>query len=88
MDHHYKEVVVTGASIEATLELWTSSLRELKARVRPIFSQKPVAASANSFLDRLLSDERYQTGWTRAKAAGDAGPWRSRVLADAAHRER
>jgi SRSO17 transposase len=75
MGHHNEEVVVTGTLIEATLELWASSLREVKARMRTLFSQARVAASANSFLDGLLSDERRKTGWMRAEAAGDAGPW-------------
>jgi len=34
MDHHDEEVVVTGASIEATLELWAASLRDVKGRIR------------------------------------------------------
>ena len=71
---------MTGASIEATLELWASSLREVKARMRPLFSQARVAASANSFLDGLLGDERRKTGWMRAEAAGDAGPWRQQAI--------
>jgi hypothetical protein len=29
-------VRVSGASIEATLELWAASLREVKARIRPL----------------------------------------------------
>ena len=53
---------MTGVSIEATLELWASSLREVKARMRPLFNQERVAASANSFLDGLLGDERRKTG--------------------------
>src|ERR1700692_4975959 len=49
-----------GASIEATLELWASSLRDVKGRMRPLFTQERVAASAGSFLDGLLglSDAR------------------------------
>ena len=42
---------MAGASIEATLELWASSLREVKARMRPLFTQERVAASAGHFLD-------------------------------------
>ena len=71
---------MTGASIEETLELWASSLREVKGRMRPLFSQERVAASANSFLDGLLGDERRKTGWMRAEAAGDAGPWRQQAI--------
>ena len=35
-----------GASIEDTLELWAASLRDVKARLRPLFTQDRVAASA------------------------------------------
>ena len=71
---------MTGASIEATRELWASSLHDVKARMRPLFSQERVAASANSFLDGLLSGERRKTGWMRAEAAGDTGPWRRQAI--------
>lgn len=71
---------MTGASIETMLELWAASLRDVKARMRPLFSQERVAASANSFLDGLLGDERRKTGWMRAEAAGDAGPWRQQAI--------
>lgn len=67
-----------GASIETTLELWASSLREVKGRMRGLFTQERVAASANLFLDGLLGNERRKTGWMRAEAAGDPGPWRHR----------
>ncbi|WFS24863.1 IS701 family transposase [Rhizobium rhododendri] len=69
-----------GASIETTLELWASSLREVKARMRGLFTQERVAASANLFLDGLLGDERRKTGWMRAEAAGDPGPWRQQAI--------
>ncbi|GAA3709353.1 hypothetical protein GCM10022268_18310 [Sphingomonas cynarae] len=72
--------MVTGASIEATLELWAASLRDVKARMRPLSSRERVAVSASSFLDGLLGDERRKTGWMRAEAAGDAGPWRQQVI--------
>jgi SRSO17 transposase len=71
---------MTGASIETTLEFWASSLREVKARIRPLFTQERVAASAGLFLDGLLGDERRKTGWMRAEAAGDPGPWRQRAI--------
>ncbi len=53
---------MSGASIEATLELWASSLRDAKARIRPLFTQDRVAASAGRFLDGLLGPERRKTG--------------------------
>jgi SRSO17 transposase len=68
------------ASLEATLELWASSLREVKERMRPLFTQGRVAASANAFLDGLLGPERRKTGWMRAEAAGDEGPWRQQAI--------
>ena len=71
---------MAGASIEATLELWASSLRDVKARLRPLFTQERVAASAGLFLDGLLGEERRKTGWMRAEAAGDPGPWRQQAI--------
>src|SRR3990170_4722928 len=71
---------MAGASIEATLELWASSLRGVKARIRPLFGQERVVASAGQFLDGLLSNEPRKTGWMRAEAAGDPGPWRQQAI--------
>ena len=71
---------MSGASIETTLELWASSLRDVKARIRSLFTQERVAASASLFLDGLLGDERRKTGWMRAEAAGDPGPWRQQAI--------
>ena len=71
---------MTGASIETTLELWASSLRDVKARMRGLFTQERVAVSAGLFLDGLLGDERRKTGWMRAEAAGDPGPWRQQAI--------
>ena len=39
---------MTGISIETSLELWASSLRAVKARIAPLFTQERVAASAGS----------------------------------------
>ncbi|CDO38600.1 transposase (fragment) [Novosphingobium sp. KN65.2] len=80
MGLHGKEAVDDGASIETTLELWASSLRDMTARMRDLFTQERVAASANLFLDGLLGDERRKTGWMRAEAAGDPGPWRQQGI--------
>ncbi|MGI4808533.1 MAG: IS701 family transposase [Janthinobacterium lividum] len=68
------------ASIETTLELWAASLRDVKGRIRPLFTQARVAASATLFLDGLLGPERRKTGWMRAEAAGDPGPWRQQAI--------
>src|SRR5580658_4204932 len=76
---------MSGASIETTLELWASSLRDVKARMRPLFGDVRVASSANQFLDGLLSEERRKTGWMRAEAAGDPGPWRQQAVLGRSH---
>src|SRR5437764_5798672 len=73
---------MTGGSVEATLELWASSLRTVKERIRPVFRQDRTAAAAGLFLDALLGPERRKTGWMRAEAAGDPGPWRQQALLD------
>jgi SRSO17 transposase len=71
---------VAGVAIEDALELWASSLREVKRRLRPLFTQERVAVSAGLFLDGLLGPERRKTGWMRAEAAGDPGPWRQQAI--------
>src|SRR6188474_2722993 len=69
-----------AASIEETLALWAASLREIKKRIRPLFTQERVATNAGLFLEGLLGDERRKTGWMRAEAAGDPGPWRQQAI--------
>jgi len=68
------------ASIEETLALWAASLREVKQRIRPLFGQARVAKNAGLFLEGLLGDEQRKTGWMRAEAAGDPGPWRQQAI--------
>ena len=68
------------ASIEETLALWAASLREIKKRIRPLFTQERVATNAGMFLEGLLGDEQRKTGWMRAEAAGDPGPWRQQAI--------
>jgi SRSO17 transposase len=75
-----QNLMTGGASTEHTLMLWASSLREAKRRIRPLFTQDRVAISAGQFLDALLSNEPRKTGWMRAEAAGDGGPWRQQAL--------
>lgn len=71
---------MAGASVETTLELWASSLPEVKGRIHPLFSQERVARSAGAFLDGLLGNEPRKTGWMRAEAPGDPGPWRQQAI--------
>src|SRR5437763_4856595 len=69
-----------AASIEETLAVWAASLREIKQRLRPWLGQERVAKNAGLFLEGLLGDERRKTGWMRAEAAGDPGPWRQQAI--------
>jgi SRSO17 transposase len=71
---------MAGVEVEVALDLWASSLREVKRRIRPLFTQERVAVSAALFLDGLLGPERRKTGWMRAEAAGDPGPWRQQAI--------
>jgi SRSO17 transposase len=71
---------MAGMSVEATLGLWAFSLRDVKERIKPLFQQDRMAASAGLFVDALLGPERRKTGWMRAEAAGDPGPWRQQAL--------
>jgi SRSO17 transposase len=75
-----RDTMIGGASIEETLALWSSSLRAVKQRLRLLFAQERVAASAAKFLDGLLSSEPRKTGWMRAEAVGDRGPWRQQAV--------
>lgn len=61
------------ASVEETLALWAAALREIKQRIRPLFTQERVATNAAMFLEGLLGDGQRKNGWMRAEAAG---PWR------------
>ncbi|MEY9104356.1 SRSO17 transposase [Bradyrhizobium yuanmingense] len=74
-----RDLMIGGASVQDTLTLWASSLRDAKQRIRPLFTQERVAASAWRFLDRLLGNEPRKTGWMRAEAVGDPGPWRQQA---------
>ena len=76
---------MAGGSIEATLEAWASSLRDVKGRIRPLFQQERMAASAGLFLDALLGPERRKTGWMRAETAGDPGHGVNRLCSDGQH---
>jgi SRSO17 transposase len=75
-----RDLMIGGTSVENTLTLWASSLRDAKQRIRPLFTQDRVAASVGQFLDGLLGNEPRKTGWMRAEAAGDSGPWRQQAI--------
>ena len=78
---------MSGVSVEQMLGLWSAEPGGLKARLRPLFAHPSVAASAAAFLDGLLGPERRKTGWMRAEAAGDPGPWRQQAVLGRSHWE-
>lgn len=59
--------------------MWAASVREIKKRIRPLLLQEDVA-NAGLLLEDLLGDEQRKTGWMRAEAAGDPGPWRQQAI--------
>ena len=76
---------MTGMAIEQMLELWCVELRQVKAHLKTLFAHPRVATSAAAFLDGLLGPERRKTGWMRAEAAGDPGPWRQQAVLGRSH---
>src|SRR4051812_29466859 len=79
-----------AASLDAMLELWSTSLREAKHRIpaavcgaeRGGLGQHVPGWAA---LDGLLGAGRRKTGWMRAEAAGDPGPWRQQAVLGRSH---
>src|SRR3954467_9239925 len=69
---------VAGVAVEDALELWAVSLREVKRRMRPLFTRERVAVSAGLFLDGLLGPERGKTRGGRGGGGGGPRP-RGRV---------
>src|SRR5215213_2472787 len=78
---------MTGVPVEQMLELWCVALRQVKAQLKSLFAHPSVAASAAAFLDGLLGPEPRKTGWMRAEAAGDPGPWRQQAVLGRSHWE-
>jgi SRSO17 transposase len=76
---------MTGVAIEQMLELWCMELRQVKAHLKSLFAHPSIAASAAAFLDGVLGSERRKTGWMRAEAAGDPGPWRQQAVLGRSH---
>src|SRR5690349_12628204 len=76
---------MSGVAIEDLLELWSAELRKAKAKLGWLIDHPSVVASAAAFLDTLLGPERRKTGWMRAEAVGDAGPWRQQAVLGRSH---
>jgi hypothetical protein len=54
-------------SIETTLELWTSSLRKVKARMPPLFAQERGGLRAYSWTGRSAKSDTRQGGCSRGR---------------------
>src|SRR5512135_2428722 len=76
---------MSGVAVEDLLGLWSGKLCDAKAKLRPLFAAGTTAESAAAFLDGLLGPERRKTGWMRAEAAGDKGPWRQQAVLGRSH---
>jgi SRSO17 transposase len=74
---------MSGVAIEDLLELWSAELRKAKAKLGWLIDHPSVSAAA--FLDTLLGPERRKTGWMRAEAVGDRGPWRQQAVLGRSH---
>ncbi len=71
---------MTAESIGATLGLWASSLRDLKRRRRPLFTQER-AAPSGVFLDGLsLALSGARPAGSVPEGAGDPGPSRQPAI--------
>src|SRR4051795_5391727 len=57
-----RDLMIGGASVEDTLTLWASSLRDVKQRIRRLFTQERVAAAAGQVLGRLLGNQARKAG--------------------------
>ena len=76
---------MTGVAIEQMLDSGVWSCVRSKRDLKSLFAHPSVAASAAAFLDGLLGPERRKTGWMRAEAAGDPGPWRQQAVLGRSH---
>src|SRR5215213_11786531 len=85
VDLDFGEGAMSGVAIEDLLELWSAELRKAKAKLGWLIGHPSVVASAAAFLDTLLGPERRKTGWMRAEAAGDVGPWRQQAVLGRSH---
>src|SRR5262245_14008259 len=56
-----RNLMIGSGLIEDTLALWASLSRTVRQRIRPVFTQGRVAASAGQFLDGLVGNEPGKT---------------------------
>ena len=63
-----------------TLELWASSLREVKKRMRPLFEQDRTALNAGLCRGRSAWRRASQNRMDAGGGGGRSGPWRQQAL--------
>src|SRR4051812_47292856 len=68
---------VAGVAVEDALELWAGSLREVKRRIRPLFTQERVAVSAGVFLGGVPRPPGGQNGGGGGRGGGRPRPPRA-----------
>ena len=77
---------MSGASLETTLELWSadaaaaSSSASARCLPRRVLWPRPRLSWTG-----CSGPERRKTGWMRAEAAGDPGPWRQQAVLGRSH---
>lgn len=59
---------------------WAEELSALKARLAPVFGRAELRASANAFIDGVLSGISRKTGWQLAEQAALSRPYRMQSL--------
>jgi len=69
-----------AATAEETVEIWGEGMKEIEEKIKPLFMQKRVARNVELYLEGLLGNEPRKTGWMRAEAAGDKGPWKQQAI--------
>ncbi len=67
-------VVYDGAVTAADVQGWESRLRNLLARIGPLFPGVPARGHAESYVRGLLSPLARKNGWTIAEYAGEREP--------------
>jgi hypothetical protein len=72
-----RDLMIAAASVEDTLTLFASSLRDAKWRIRPLFAQERGLGVAVS---RRIVGQRAGQERLNAGAAGDPGPWRQQAI--------
>jgi SRSO17 transposase len=71
---------MTVAAWSGTLVDWRDALDGLKTWIRPALGRVETRASAEAFIDGVLSSAERKTGWMLAEHAGHARPYRMQSL--------